>query len=139
MPVLDLEPTHPTRGTAPRAVLRALLTVGAGARPGELARLARLSVVETLDALYDLEQDGLAQPWAWASGDGDPPAAAVDRRVFAALTSIGGPAAASTLARVAEISEHELPTALVRLEGGGCARACAWAPTPTSRGHRAAA
>ena len=54
-------------------VERCLRKIGGGVHVSELAYKTGLSKSEIIDALYDLEEQGRAAPWAWTLGPNSEP------------------------------------------------------------------
>jgi hypothetical protein len=62
-------PTTTTAGAPGRRILAVLRTRLRAARTAELATATGLTELEVIDALYDLERDGLVTPTVWRITD----------------------------------------------------------------------
>jgi DNA-binding Lrp family transcriptional regulator len=63
------QPTTTTAGDPGQRILAVLRTRLRAARTAELARATGLTEFEVLDALYELERDGLVTPTVWRITD----------------------------------------------------------------------
>jgi predicted transcriptional regulator len=62
-------PTATTNGDPRQQILGVLRTRMGAARTAELAQATGLTELEVIDALYDLERDGLVTPTVWRITD----------------------------------------------------------------------